>query len=122
VAALGLGEGWIVLKAPADRFLIGHSALSPVLPLLLALSVGAEKPLGPVAGSSAATSVVAPKPSSSATVSGNTVFMASLLACSAVTFIAYGEWSQPLPRLIQLLPCLISLAPDWHGMSQPTRN
>jgi hypothetical protein len=91
VAALRLGEGRIVLKAeglPTDLFLIGHSALSPVLPLLLALSVGAEKPLGPVAGSSAATSAVAPKPSSSATVSGNTVFMASLLACSAVTFIA----------------------------------
>src|SRR5262245_13345397 len=126
VVDLRLGEGRIVLKAEglaADRFfLIERPALSPVLPLLSALSVAAEKPLGPVAGCSAATSAVAPKPSSMATISGDIFLMAALLACFAVTFLACSEWSLRLPRLIQLLPGLIKFVPDWPGMSRPTRN
>src|SRR5262245_62515689 len=124
VADLRLGEGRIVLKAEglaADLFLIGRPALSPVLPLLSALSVVAEKPLGPAAGCSAATSAVAPKPSSMATISGDIFLMATLLACFAVTFLACSEWSRRLPRLIQLLPGLIKFVPDWPGMSRPMR-
>ena len=83
VAALRLGQGRIVLKAegfPADRLLDRTVRDFAGLALTVGALGRSRKAAGPVAGCSAATRAVAPKPSSIATVSGNIVFMATLLA------------------------------------------